>query len=172
MQPTATSTPTTSTASRLTALGRGAVAVALIDLAVKAVVVGAVPAGESRGIILPVSNPEFTLGVAGTHPIAMVALMVLGLVLAVPVAVRLVSRGQLPPAAAGLVLGGSAGNTVDRALDGAVQDFLVIGDMVVNLGDLAVIAGLLIAATYAVRGRGPQRSRRGTIDLKTLGVKN
>ena len=45
-----------------------------------------------------------------------------------------------------LTLGGAAGNTIDRAQDGAVDDFVVIGRWpVFNLGDVAITVGLAMA---------------------------
>jgi hypothetical protein len=42
---------------------------------------------------------------------------------------------------------------VDGALHGAVQDFLLIGPIMVNLADLAVVAGLTIAGVTMLRSR-------------------
>jgi signal peptidase II len=45
--------------------------------------------------------------------------------------------------ATGLFIGGALGNLADRALTGAVTDFIAVGHLVFNLADLAVAAGLI-----------------------------
>jgi lipoprotein signal peptidase len=42
-----------------------------------------------------------------------------------------------------LIIGGSLSNLLDRLLLGAVRDFLAIAHLVINLADLAVLAGVL-----------------------------
>ena len=58
--------------------------------------------------------------------------------------------------AGSLLLGGALGNLVDRAATGAVHDFLVVGPVVINVADVAVLAGVLAV------WRGLARSPIGT----------
>ena len=130
---------------------RVTLAVVVTDLGVKAAVAALIPAGHSMGPVTSTSNPRFMLGVAGTDTAVMVALMVLGVAAASVVATRLLDRGRIPATAAGLAIGGAVANTIDRALHGAVTDFLIIGPVVVNLADLAVLLGLICTAAALSR---------------------
>jgi signal peptidase II len=59
----------------------------------------------------------------------------------------LTAQGRVSPLPAGLILGGAVGNTIDRAVSGAVHDFLAIGQVVViNVADVAVVAGLVLVS--------------------------
>jgi lipoprotein signal peptidase len=129
-----------------------ALAVVATELAVKFSVVK-VLADHTLGPLMPVTNPEFLLGVAGTVATLMVLAMLAGVVAAALLATRLIQQHKIPGWAAGLAVGGALANTVDRALHGAVQDFLLIGPIVVNLADLAVVAGLTIAGVTMLRSR-------------------
>jgi lipoprotein signal peptidase len=53
--------------------------------------------------------------------------------------------GTLLGLAVGLQLGGAISNLLDRLVAGAVTDFFVVGPIVLNLADLALIAGTAIA---------------------------
>ncbi|GAA3409357.1 signal peptidase II [Paenibacillus hodogayensis] len=91
--------------------------------------------------------------------------MIIGLVV---IAGLLVARrrghieGTLLTVATAVLLGGAAGNTIDRMLFGKVTDYLVAGDGIMNAADLALSAGaglmLLDTLWRAWRGRG-QSSR-------------
>jgi lipoprotein signal peptidase len=128
-------------------------AVTVVDLAIKYAVATSIPAGQQRGPLAPVTNPEFTLGIAGAHHAIMVALMALGIAAAIAVAIPLLARGRVAATAAGLTLGGALANTVDRAVNGAVQDYLVVGHVVLNLADAAVVIGMATAGYTLLRTR-------------------
>lgn len=68
-------------------------------------------------------------------------------------------RGHLMNAAAGFLVGGAVGNAIDRALFGKVTDFLVFGrsDGILNLADVAINAGVVLAVFYLLRGQLKQR---------------
>jgi signal peptidase II len=53
--------------------------------------------------------------------------------------------GTLLGVAAGLQLGGTVSNLSDRLAQGAVTDYFVTGPIVLNLADLALVAGMVIA---------------------------
>jgi lipoprotein signal peptidase len=107
---------------------------------------------------MPKDNPRFALGVAAAHPTVMVAMMTVGIVVALAVGGRLVRQQHIPPTVAGLAIGGALANTADRMLNGSVQDFLVLGPVILNLADLAVVAGVLgaIYTHKAQPDQGPQ----------------
>lgn len=129
-----------------------AVTTAAVDLATKYLVVATLPVGRAWGPFYPLLNAEYALGAATTHPALMVAVMVLVLFASLPIAVRLTAQGRVSPLAAGLVLGGAASNTIDRAVNGAVHDFLALGQVVViNVADIAVAAGLVLGSVSLLR---------------------
>jgi signal peptidase II len=109
--------------------------------------------------VIPVRNDRAMLGVVGGGrtflSLAMAALLVgFGIHL-----VRLVRGGRLAGWAAGLLIGGAAGNLVDRVLSGSVRDFLVVGNVVCNLADLAVLVGLVAFAVARKRPPVPVLTR-------------
>jgi lipoprotein signal peptidase len=55
--------------------------------------------------------------------------------------------GVLLSLAAGLQLGGALSNLADRLAAGSVTDFVVVGPLVVNVADLALLIGTLVATT-------------------------
>lgn len=124
------------------------VTVAVADLTTKAAVAQFIPAGSQVGLLMPMDNPRFALGVAAAHPKVMVTMMTIGIILALAIAIQLVHQERVPPTVAGLAIGGAVANTADRLLHGSVQDFLVLGPIVINLADLAVLVGVL-GVTYA-----------------------
>ena len=91
--------------------------------------------------ISPLRNPSSGLALVDAGRWATAGLMLLGVVLA---ASWLLPRahGRRTAFAAALLLGGAVGNLVDRLALGSVRDFLTIGPVVVNLADLAIVAGL------------------------------
>lgn len=95
-------------------------------------------------VVPPVGNSALSLqlvDLARWTEVAVMAGLLLGLTV---LGVRLVARQSVPVWAAALVLGGSLGNLLDRAVHGEVRDFLPIGQVVLNLADLAVAAGLAV----------------------------
>src|SRR5687768_8824587 len=124
------------TARRIDTIVVGAALVLLLDQGTKAAAHGGGLAGR------PLHNPELSLGLAGGPPAVLVLAMAAGLVWAVVQGLRWHAAGRLPGWALAAVVGGSAANLLDRAALGAVRDFLVVGPVVVNLADAAVLAGV------------------------------
>jgi lipoprotein signal peptidase len=137
------------------------ISVVLADLTSKAFVTAFSPSLPAGGALMPTTNPRFMLGLAGAPHLVATTLMVLGVALAVHVAIRQLGRGNLPAPAAGLTIGGAVANTIDRAVNGAVTDFLVLGPVVLNLADGAVIAGLAWSAATWTNRRRPSTATRG-----------
>jgi len=99
--------------------------------------------GQRHGLLVPLRNPRFSLGLATTtRPLALLA-MAAGIALAATYGLRAARRRIMPVWVPALVVGGALSNLVDRLLLGAVRDFLAVAHVVVNLADLAVLAGLV-----------------------------
>jgi signal peptidase II len=82
--------------------------------------------------------------------------MLVGIVIVPLVLVLLVlaARGQMWAVAAGLVLGGAAGNLVDRIDDQRVTDFISVGRWPwFNLADAAITVGALLLIALSFRDR-------------------
>ena len=143
-------------------------AVVTVDIALKSTIAALLAPRHEFGPLVSLTNPRFLLGLTGTQQHAMVVLMVLGLFAATIVAILLLRRSLVSAPAMGLVIGGGAANTVDRAVHGAVQDYLLIGDVVVNLADMAVIAGFIMTMTSLV-GHARTRHLRSTPSSGAIG---
>ena len=117
-------------------------------------------AGALRsGPILPVHNPDYSLGlVSGAVPVLVLG-SVIGLVAFGGHVVRRAGRGLLAPWVCGLLIGGALSNLADRAVLGAVRDFLATPWIVFNLADVAVVVG--IGAYLLARVRPPLLLFRG-----------
>jgi lipoprotein signal peptidase len=150
-------------------LAHALVAIALVtvavDLSTKYLAFAVAPAYSGRdvghiGFIRPLTNPAFSLRLASTSPTLSVLLMSSGLTAGIILAARWLRKGRSAPWALGLTIGGAAANTADRALHGAVQDFILVGPVVLNIADLAVFAGLAAIAYRAGRRHIGGRSVR------------
>ena len=146
--------PTVSAAQDCLAGRRGAVVAAgvtlLVDQASKSA--SALAGPGLGGLNHPTRNTEFSLGLASAPWAAQVALMTVGLLIAGPMLATAVRRGSVPGWAAGLVLGGSVSNLVDRALLGSVRDFLHLRTVVLNCADIAVLTGVIAITLIALKG--------------------
>jgi signal peptidase II len=117
--------------------------------------------GQRHGPLVPLRNPSFSLGLAtATHPLMLLA-MAAGIALVAAYGVRAAGHRSLPGWVPALVIGGALSNLLDRLLLGAVRDFLAIGHLVINLADLAVLAGVI--------GYGLTRSTRPPATSPTPG---
>lgn len=123
------------------ALVAGTLVVAGVDLTSKATAPSM--ADLAPRWVQPMTNSDLALGAATAAAPLLVLLMAAGLLLAVVVVAGLVRRGRLGVTGGSLLLGGALGNFADRAATGAVHDFLVVGPVVINLADVAVVAGVL-----------------------------
>lgn len=105
--------------------------------------VGLLTGGHRHGLLVPVRNADFSLGLAGAPTPVELLVMAAGITLIAAYGIRLLGRARLPAWIPGLVVGGALSNGTDRLLLGSVRDFLAIGHLAVNLADLAVLVGLL-----------------------------
>lgn len=111
-------------------------------------------AGQTSGLVVPVHNPRFSLGLAGAPLPIMALLMAAGILAAGGYSLRAAHRGRLPAWVPGLLIGGASSNLLDRLLFGSVRDFLATPLVVINLADLAVLAAV-IGSTLAHLTRRP-----------------
>jgi signal peptidase II len=100
-------------------------------------------AGQTSGLVVPVHNPRFSLGLAGAPLPIMALLMAAGILAAGGYSLHAAHRGRLPTWVSGLLVGGASSNLLDRLLLGAVRDFLATPWAVINLADLAVLAAVI-----------------------------
>jgi signal peptidase II len=98
--------------------------------------------GSHSGAIVPVHNPDFSLGIASASLPVMVLIAGLGIVAIGVMAMRRARAGRLPAWVPGLLIGGAVSNLADRLVFGAVHDFLATPCIVFNLADVAVVAGV------------------------------
>lgn len=138
-------------------LARTALAALLLDLAIKLV-----PAQGSRVLLPsllrfhPVRNQGVAFGLLRGHPLMMLTLTLL--IVAIGVFwLRGLRLGRFEEAAAGLMLGGAAGNLIDRALHGGVTDYLellFVRFPVFNLADVCLVLGAgLMALSLLLPGK-------------------
>jgi lipoprotein signal peptidase len=120
--------------------------------------------GGRLPVVLPLLNPGLSLELvrAGRWPETLA--MALGVVAAVALLLPRVRSGAVPALTAGLLLGGALSNLADRALFGAVRDFLVLGPVVANLADVAVVAGLVLLARDLLYVRSRRTSRPADLE--------
>jgi lipoprotein signal peptidase len=119
-----------------------AAGVILVDQATK-LAAGLLSGGHRHGPLIPVRNPRFSLGLAGTTRPLMLLAMTTGIALVAAYGVGAAGRRALPGWIPALVVGGALSNLLDRLVLGAVRDFLAIAHIVINLADLAVLAGVI-----------------------------
>jgi lipoprotein signal peptidase len=100
-------------------------------------------------------NPDYAFGVVGGSAALLIvgAVGVLGafLVVARSLATRFGISMMLPA----LIAGGTLGNTLDRLRLGSVRDFMVTPWAIINVADLAVVAGV-IGITIALAVQVPR----------------
>jgi lipoprotein signal peptidase len=128
-------------------------AVAVVGLDAVSKLVAALANGQQRGPVVPVHNPQFSLGVASASLTVELALMLAGIVAASLYLLPRVRDGRISGWIAGLLLGGALSNLVDRALTGAVHDFVATPWVVFNAADIAVVGGTVAVAASALRVR-------------------
>ncbi len=141
---------------RWTRLGIVAVVVLIVDQVVKAIIRGQLDVGEGWTLtgflsILRVTNHGIAFGMfpgrqAYVAIITVVALCAIAVFLA-----RLVHRNLIAATGAGLLVGGSLGNLMDRLVHGGVTDYIDfsfwptfnLADACITVGAVLIVWGLL-----------------------------
>lgn len=112
-------------------------------------------AAQTSGLVVPVHNPRFSLGLAGAPLPVMALLMAAGILAAGGYSLQAAHRRRLPAWVPGLLVGGASSNLLDRLLLGAVRDFLATPWAVINLADLAVLAAVIASILAHLIRRTP-----------------
>ena len=148
-------------ADLLVALGL-ALAVFILDQGLKSVVEASIRAGESIPVIpgflsiTHVRNDGAAFGILGGSQL----LLLVGGVVAVGVVLWMLlaeQRSRLATLACGLILGGAAGNLLDRLTNGEVTDYVHFSFWYVfNAADAAITVGvaLLLLSTFRMQEKG------------------
>ena len=156
-------------ASRFHWLALGAIAVSALvaDQLTKQIVVTQVAFGESIDVVGPLSihhvrNSGIAFGLFSTWASAVTMLTACAVAWMLGYFARSGARHPVLPVALGLLIGGSAGNLVDRLRLGHVTDFLDLRYWpAFNLADVFIVVGVatLLAALVAAE-RQPRLARR------------
>jgi signal peptidase II len=144
------------------AVGRRVVWIAATVVAVDQLtktVAGFIAARSANGPLVPVRNPEFSLGLARASLLAMLVAAIVGIAAAGVWTIRRARDGRLAAWVPGLLLGGAVSNLADRIMFGSVRDFLATPWVVFNLADVAVLAA--IGGLIAARRPEPFNAHRG-----------
>jgi len=119
--------------------------------------------------LLPLRNHGLSFQLVTAGRWAEVALMAAVLALSAWPLIRTAQNRRAPSWAVALILGGAAGNVLDRMLFSSVRDFLPLGHLVViNVADVAIITGLATTGftMYATRHRpAPGENRCPYVDV-------
>jgi lipoprotein signal peptidase len=114
----------------------------------------------ANGIIIPVPNPDFSLGIASASAPIMLAVSTVGIFVFGGYTLWRALHRYLSVWIPGFLIGGATANLVDRMLFGAVHDWLDLVKVVVNVADLAILAGLVgYFASLAIAGRQRRHQR-------------
>ena len=146
--PPSQSPPIRSVLARASLVAAGVV---LVDQLTKA---GATALGNSA-VTHPVTNAEFSLGLAGGSLPMMVLVTIAGVIAFGAYVVWQAAHGRLPAWVPALLLGAAVSNLADRLLFGAVRDFVPTPWVLWNLADLAVLVGIAGYAWGHLRRREP-----------------
>ncbi len=144
-----------------------ALAAILADQLTKQIVVAQLEFGESVDVVGPLSihhvrNSGIAFGLFSTWASAVTLLTALAVAWMVAYFARAGARHPILPVALGLLIGGSAGNLLDRLRLGHVTDFLDLRYWpAFNLADAFIVVGvaILLAALIAAE-RHPRLQRR------------
>jgi lipoprotein signal peptidase len=139
--------------------------VVVLDQIAKATVVG-----MRSATIIPVRNPGFITGWSPVSASAVIVLTMLVLIGFMGVIGRWAVQIGIPPLIPTLVGAGMAAHAIDRIRFGSVRDFLSTGWLIIDVGDLAVILGLVtLGVAFAIRMRQLRRASQSiTFELPTL----
>jgi lipoprotein signal peptidase len=107
----------------------------------------------ASAFVVPVQNPDFSLGVASAPVPIMLVIAGLGILCFGGYTAWQGQRGKVPGWVPGLVMGGAVANLLDRLLFGVVHDWLYLPKVDINLADVAVVVGLMGYFFFQARRR-------------------
>jgi lipoprotein signal peptidase len=117
--------------------------VALLDVASKTLAALVAERGYAKGVLFPMSNPDFSLGLASAAFPLMLVVSSLGILGFGAYTIWAAARGNIPTWVPGFLIGGALANLGDRVVFGAVHDWLHVASVVINFADVVVVVGLL-----------------------------
>ena len=141
--------------------------VVLIDQVSKGLVTDRIEKGEVVNVLGPLNfTRTFTdgvaFGLAGGGGIFVILLASVALV-ALGVFIASAPESNLTWIAGGLILGGAAGNLIDRVRLGHVTDFILFPNWpAFNLADCAITVGVILLAWSLIRGGMEERQEEKT----------
>ncbi len=152
-----------------------AVSVVVLDQAAKALVTDRIQPGELVHVLGPLDltvahNDGVAFGLAGGGGILVILLASVALV-ALGAFIASAPESNLTWVAGGLILGGAAGNLIDRVRIGHVTDFILFPSWpAFNLADCAITVGVVLLAISLIWGEQKESSGdRGTAGGEAAG---
>lgn len=145
-----------------------ALAVLAFDQLAKAMVTDRIEPGERVHVIGPLDftltyNDGIAFGLAGGGGILVIAMASVALV-GLGFFIASAPRNNVTWIAGGLILGGAAGNLIDRVRIGHVTDFILFpGWPAFNLADCAITVGVILLAWTLIRGEPKEPEPDGGI---------
>lgn len=146
-----------------------AAVVVVLDQTSKAVIVAEINTGDLVNVIGPLDfthshNDGVAFGLAGGSGILVILLAAVALV-ALGVFIASAPESNLTWIAGGLILGGAAGNLIDRIRIGHVTDFILLPNWpAFNLADCAITVGVILLAVSLIRGEKKSRETKSRGD--------
>lgn len=142
-----------------------AFAIFIVDQGLKKLVEGSMRLGESIPLIggvlhlTYIKNPGGAFGILGGQE----GILLLGSAIAVAFVFWMLLAGEpsrATTAGCGLILGGAAGNLIDRVLEGEVTDYVDLRVWpIFNAADVAIVLGVGLLLLAALRPEGNTRSK-------------
>jgi lipoprotein signal peptidase len=120
--------------------------------------------------VIPARNPGM---ITGWSPVSVSVLIVMSVAVLlgfVGIVGRWAVQLDISPMIPALVIGGLVAHTIDRVRFGAVRDFLATGWLIIDVGDLAVVTGLVaLVVAFGWRVKDLRKSsQRIELELPTL----
>lgn len=137
--------------------GMLATVVVILDQSAKALVTARIDPGDAVDVLGPLRftvthNDGVAFGLAGGGGILVILLAGIALV-ALGVFIASAPQSNLTWIAGGLILGGAAGNLIDRVRIGHVTDFILLPSWpAFNLADCAITVGVVLLAWALITG--------------------
>ncbi len=151
-----------------------AFAVLALDQGIKSVVEGSIRVGQSIPLIPPflslthIKNDGGAFGILGGSQ----TLLLIGSAVAVIVVLSMLLTGEpsrLTSWACGLILGGAAGNLLDRLMSGEVTDYVHFSFWYIfNLADTAIVFGVGLLLLSALLPTSPGKPSSNTSEAQKI----
>lgn len=146
-----------------------AATVVVLDQISKAFVVDRIATGDLVRVLGPLElthshNDGVAFGLAGGGGVLIIILASVALI-SLGAFIAAAPEGNLTWISGGLILGGAAGNLIDRVRLGHVTDFILLpGWPAFNLADCAITVGVVLLAYSLIRGGVEEKESRRPVD--------